>query len=67
MDKMNTIQTIAKNTGALTLMHIVTMILGLIFTVSLADVSVMLPLVNIRLRLHSPHYLRFLWIWDSTN
>jgi O-antigen/teichoic acid export membrane protein len=33
---MNTIQTIAKNTGALTLMHIVTMILGLIFTVSLA-------------------------------
>ena len=33
---MNTIQTIAKNTGALTLMHIVTMVLGLIFTVSLA-------------------------------
>ena len=33
---MNTIQTIAKNTGALTLMHIVTMGLGLIFTVSLA-------------------------------
>lgn len=33
---MNTIQTIAKNTGALTLMHIVTLILGLIFTVSLA-------------------------------
>ena len=33
---MNTIQIIAKNTGALTLMHIVTMILGLIFTVSLA-------------------------------
>ena len=34
--EMNTIQTIAKNTGVLTLMHIVTMILGLIFTVSLA-------------------------------
>lgn len=33
---MNAIQTIAKNTGALTLMHIVTMGLGLIFTVSLA-------------------------------
>jgi O-antigen/teichoic acid export membrane protein len=33
---MNTIQTIAKNTGALTLMHIVMMGLGLIFTVSLA-------------------------------
>jgi O-antigen/teichoic acid export membrane protein len=33
---MNTIQTIAKNTGALTIMHIVTMGLGLIFTVSLA-------------------------------
>ena len=33
---MNTVQTIAKNTGALTLMHIVTMILGIIFTVSLA-------------------------------
>ena len=33
---MNTVQTIAKNTGALTLMHIVTMALGLIFTVSLA-------------------------------
>ncbi|CAD6490168.1 MAG: Polysaccharide biosynthesis protein [Candidatus Argoarchaeum ethanivorans] len=33
---MNTIQRIAKNTAALTLMSIVTMVLGLIFTVSLA-------------------------------
>ena len=33
---MNTVQTIAKNTGVLTIMHIVTMGLGLIFTVSLA-------------------------------
>lgn len=33
---MNAVQTIAKNTSALTLMSIVTMILGLIFTVSLA-------------------------------
>jgi len=34
--KMNTVQRISKNIGALTLMHIVTMGLGLIFTVSLA-------------------------------
>lgn len=34
--KMNTVQRIYKNIGALTLMHIVTMCLGLIFTVSLA-------------------------------
>jgi len=33
---MNTVQRIAKNTGVLTLMHFVTMGLGLIFTVSLA-------------------------------